>query len=169
MTLSPTLYFPHNETLTAICILSGGLTGLSAPNPPTPLQTPFLTTLHKKNVPRGTFFCTDTRSVMAKCQRLTAKCRFCSTWNIFSYGVLQMPVPALGKGQRLTAKCRFFAGEKGLFAADGQPINPNRGTRHGAAEFKVVADRVDIKEHLFQVPRDGDFFHRKSQFAAGDP
>src|SRR5436309_14337937 len=47
--------------------------------------------------------------------------------------------------------------------------NLDRGAGNAAPKLQVTADHVNIGEHLFEIPGDGDFLHRIGQFAVLDP
>src|SRR4051812_11827926 len=56
-----------------------------------------------------------------------------------------------------------------LFAAYCQAIDPDCGGGYCAAEFEVVGNIGDVEEEIFQIARNGNFFDRIGEFAAGNP
>src|SRR5579862_3675886 len=56
-----------------------------------------------------------------------------------------------------------------LFAADCQAVNAERGCRHRPAELEVAGDFGDVEEHLFEISRNRDLFHWKSELSILNP
>src|ERR1035438_8680545 len=80
-----------------------------------------------------------------------------------------MTMAAGGIENRFCCGPAAWRGPAGLFAANGNFSDLERGRGHGAAKLQVVANLFHAQQHILQITGNGDLGNRERQFAVAYP